>query len=165
MAEAGTKADTSENFGLWLGQITRLWRAEIDRRLAPLGLTDARGLTLLHLSRLGELATQKELADVAGVQGPTLVRTLDWLEAEGLIERRPSATDRRSKTLVLTRQALPVVQRIEAIARDVREQVFAGIPDEDIATCLQVFECLGERLGPGNPAIRLLKRGQRSRPE
>src|SRR3546814_19594268 len=79
---------SQELFGLRLGLVARLWRAEIDRRLAAFGLTESRWLTLLHLSRLSEPVTQRELAESVGVQGPTLVRTLDWLEAEGRSEER-----------------------------------------------------------------------------
>ena len=31
--------------------------------------------------------TQKDLAGRLLIEGPTLVRTLDWLEGEGLVER------------------------------------------------------------------------------
>ena len=73
-----------EQFGLRLGLVARLWRAEIDRRLATFGLTESRWLTLLHLSRLPQAATQRELAEAVGVRGPTLVRALDRLEAEDI---------------------------------------------------------------------------------
>ncbi|MCR8721580.1 MarR family transcriptional regulator, partial [Pseudomonas syringae] len=37
-------------FGMQLGHLTRGWRAELDRRLADLGLSQARWLVLLHLA-------------------------------------------------------------------------------------------------------------------
>src|SRR3546814_15512969 len=90
---------SQELLGRRLGRVARLWRAEIDRRLATFGLTESRWLTLLHISRLPHAATQRELAEAVGVRGPTLVRTLDRLEAEGLIERRTEAADRRTKSV------------------------------------------------------------------
>jgi MarR family transcriptional regulator for hemolysin len=41
-------------FGMQLAQLTRGWRAELDRRLAELGLSQARWLVLLHLARFKE---------------------------------------------------------------------------------------------------------------
>ena len=38
-------------FAMQLAQLSRSWRAELDRRLADLGLSQARWLVLLHLAR------------------------------------------------------------------------------------------------------------------
>ncbi len=56
-------------FGMQLAQISRGWRAELDRRLAGMGLSQARWLVLLHLARFGEAPTQRELAQSVGVEG------------------------------------------------------------------------------------------------
>src|SRR3989338_5254352 len=80
-------------FAMQLAQLSRGWRAELDRRLAGLGLSQARWLVLLHLSRFEALPTKRELAQSVGVEGPTLARLLDRLEAQGLV-RRPASTPR-----------------------------------------------------------------------
>lgn len=136
-----------ERFGLLLGQIARSWRIEIDRRLSPFGLTESRWLILMHLSRLGAPITQIELANKVGVKGPTLVRTLDWLEAEGLIERRLVSGDRRAKSLHLTNKAAPVLKRIQCVTESIRSEIFTSIGNEDIATCLRTFEQIANKLG------------------
>ena len=146
--------NNQEQFGLRLGLGARLWRAEIDRRLAAFGLTESRWLTLLHLSRLPEAATQRELAAAVGVQGPTLVRTLDRLEAEGLIERRTEAADRRTKSVHLRAAATPVLERIEATAAAVRAEIFSDISSDEVATCLKVLEQIAGKLGGTPRAMR-----------
>jgi MarR family transcriptional regulator for hemolysin len=135
-----------ERFGLWLGLVARLWRAEIDRRLSPHGLTEAKWFTLLTLSRLHRPVTQQELAATVGVRGPTLVRTLDWLEGEGLIERQQGQADRRSKLVHVTARAVPALEQIESTAMAVRAEIFAGIPQEEVSTCLRVLEQLASKL-------------------
>ena len=50
------------SFGMQLAQLSRAWRAELDRRLAGLNLSQARWLVLLHLARFEGLPTQRELA-------------------------------------------------------------------------------------------------------
>lgn len=84
-------------FGMQLTQLSRAWRAELDRRLAELGLSQARWLVLLHLARNTEKPTQGELATSVGVENPTLARLLDALEAQDLIERQLDQHDRRIK--------------------------------------------------------------------
>ena len=49
-------------FGMQLTHLSRAWRAELDRRLVELGLSQARWLVLLHLARDKPLPTQGELA-------------------------------------------------------------------------------------------------------
>lgn len=153
-----TERRLHERFGIELGQLARLWRKELDRRLSPYGLTEARWRALLHLSRMGSPVTQTELAARIGVQGPTLVRTLDWLENEGLVERHELATDRRAKTLRLTAQARPSLARIQEVAEGLRQELFEAVDPADIHTCLRVFEHLAQRLElsarPGSGAER-----------
>ena len=43
--------DNQHRFGMQLAQMSRGWRAELDRRLAGLNLSQARWLVLLHLAR------------------------------------------------------------------------------------------------------------------
>lgn len=136
-----------ERFGVLLGQIARSWRVEIDRRLLPFGLTEARWLILMHLSRNGVPMTQIELANRVGVKGPTLVRTLDWLEKEGLIERRSINGDRRAKSIHLCDKAGPVIKQIEGVAESVRAEIFAGVAEAELVTCLRIFDHIAQKLG------------------
>jgi MarR family transcriptional regulator for hemolysin len=140
MRDGSTLAHTQWRLGMSIAQIARRWRGRLDARIADFGLTEARWLALLTLSRCGDGITQKDLANRLLIEGPTLVRTLDWLEGEGLVERRNSAQDRRAKTLHLTGRALPLIQRIESAATLVRAEILAGIPEEDLAACLAVLE-------------------------
>jgi len=142
-----TERSLRERFGIGLGQLSRLWRKELDRRLSPHGLTEARWLALLHLSRMAQPVTQKDLAARIGVQGPTLVRTLDWLEAEGLIERHPIEDDRRAKALRLTDRAMPSLARIQSVAEGLRDELFTDVDEAQMLTCLAIFERLSDRLG------------------
>jgi MarR family transcriptional regulator for hemolysin len=149
--------DDQEQFGFRIGLVARLWRGEIDRQLATFGLTESRWLTLLHLSRLPESVTQRELAEAVGVQGPTLVRTLDRLEAEGLIERRTEAADRRTKSVHLRAEAAPILERIEEAAAAVRAEIFSDISHTEVTTCLKVFDQIAGKLGGPPRAMQLVR--------
>ncbi|MGH8419723.1 MAG: MarR family transcriptional regulator [Pseudomonas sp.] len=125
-------------FGMQLANLSRGWRAELDRRLADLGLSQARWLVLLHLSRFAEPPTQRELAQSVGVEGPTLARLLDSLESQGLVRRQAVLEDRRAKKILLGDTARPLIEKIETIATALRHELFEGIDDEDLRVCLHV---------------------------
>lgn len=136
-----------EQFGVILGQIARRWRLRLDRRLQAFGLTEARWLTLLQLARGGGGLVQKELAARVGVEGPTLVRTLDRLEQEGLVVRQEAAQDRRAKTVHLTAKATPILRLIEDTAAEVRAELLAGVTDAELDACQAVLERIAGNLG------------------
>ena len=125
-------------FGMQLAHMSRGWRAELDRRLAGLNLSQARWLVLLHLARFDEAPTQRELAQSVGVEGPTLARLLDSLEAQGLIKRQAVLEDRRAKKIVLCPPAKPLIDQIETIATQLRRELFVGVDEEDMRVCMRV---------------------------
>ena len=132
--------------GVAIAQIARRWRVRLDQRILPFGLTESRWLVLLSLARRGDGVTQKDLAKRLAVEGPTMVRTLDWLEAQGFVERRAAPGDRRAKTIHLTEAARPVLQQIEAEAAAVRAEILEGIPEEDLAMCMAVLDRVAQGL-------------------
>ncbi len=140
MVEMSAQAQLRYRVGRTIGRVARRWRARLDARIAPFGLTESRWLVLLNLARYGDGVTQKELAARLAIEAPSLVRTLDWLEREGFVERRGSAHDRRSKNVHLTEKATPLVRRIEEVASKVRAEILDGIPEADLAICLSVLE-------------------------
>lgn len=127
-------------FAMQLTQLSRSWRAELDRRLADLGLSQARWLVLLHLSRFDAAPTQSQLAQSVGIEGPTLARLLDSLEGQGLVQRLEAPEDRRAKRVMLCEQALPMIQRIQRIADELRGQLLAGIDPADLQLCQQIHQ-------------------------
>ena len=77
--------NVGEQFAIELGRVSRQWRKRLDERLKHTGLTQARWMVLLHLSRTGPMS-QRELAETVGIEGPTLVRMLKTLEDAGYVE-------------------------------------------------------------------------------
>jgi MarR family transcriptional regulator for hemolysin len=83
---------------------------------------------------------------LAGVEPPTLVRVIDQLEAQGLVTRRTSPTDRRVNLLQLTPEAKPVVAEIEAEAERLRAELLDGVSFEEYQAAAGVIQKLRERL-------------------
>ena len=72
-----------ETFGPLLGGTARAWRMKLDQRLKPMGLSQAKWRTLIHLSRAPEPLTQSQIAERTGIEEPTLVSLLHRLEKKG----------------------------------------------------------------------------------
>jgi MarR family transcriptional regulator for hemolysin len=69
--------------------------------------------------------TQIELARLVGLDKTTMVVTVDALEAAGLAERKPSATDRRARVVAVTKAGERKVREAEAVLDLVRDDVLA----------------------------------------
>src|SRR5437868_5592603 len=111
-----------ETFGPLLGGTARAWRMKLDQRLKPMGLSQAKWRTLIHLSRAPEPLTQSQIAERTGIEEPTLVSLLHRLEKEGWVVRKNSARDRRCKTVHLQPRTERVINRINATALKLRHQ-------------------------------------------
>lgn len=127
--------------------VGRAYRAVADHALADLGLSQASAWPIVMIGRLGEGVRQVALADALGIEGPTLVRSLDNLAAHGLLIRREDTSDRRAKTLHLTPAGRALREQVETLLLDVRARVFDGVPAEDVHAMLRVFDRLLVTLG------------------
>ena len=78
--------------------------------------------------------TQQDLADHSRVDRSSMVAVLDELEARGLAERRPDPADRRKRSIHLTDEGRTKLQQMRAVAREVGEQSFAALNEEERAT-------------------------------
>ena len=131
-----------QQFFVALFNIRNRIRFAMDEAFRPLGITDATWRTLFYLEQTGNGVLQKELANVMGIEGPSLVRLLDNLEAKQLIERRPSTEDRRAKTVHLTNKAGRLLIELHAVSTRVREELLRDVDPGQLAGCMQVFDAI-----------------------
>ncbi|MDQ2867756.1 MAG: MarR family transcriptional regulator [Verrucomicrobiota bacterium] len=115
------------------------WRLKLDARLRPMGLSQAKWRTLLHLARATAPPTQAEIANKLGIEEPSLVTLLHRLEHDGWVVRRSVAHDRRCKTVHLRRRAHNVIEKIDQTARELRQELTAAIPRAELDTCMRVL--------------------------
>ncbi|OSQ38116.1 MarR family winged helix-turn-helix transcriptional regulator [Thalassospira sp. MCCC 1A01428] len=127
------------SFGPMLAQAARQWRRAVDMGLQPFGLTEATWLPLVHLARAPEPLRQKQLAEGLMLDGSAVVRLLDCLQKDGLIDRQEEAGDRRAKTITITGAGRAMVEKVEMAAANVREHALSGVSPDDIATTLRVL--------------------------
>lgn len=134
------RSETQRNtFGALLARASRQWRRAADQHLQPFDLTEATWLPLVHIARAPTPPRQKDLAALMSLDGSSVVRLLDNLEAAGLIKRREEASDRRAKAIFLTARGRTIASKVETAARRVRRDALAGLTDKDIETASRVL--------------------------
>lgn len=103
----------------------RVFREQLLAEGEPLAHDAGIRLRLSHLHVFGNITADgtrlTDLAAWAGMARPSMAQLVDELEADGLVERRPDATDRRAKLVTLTpagweaiRAGRAIIARIEA---------------------------------------------------
>ena len=126
-------------------RLGRLMRRELDQALSDHGLSNATAIPLLVLSRQGTPVRQGVLADELGIEGPSLVRLIDLLQAEGLVVRREDPTDRRAKTLHLTATGKAKVEEINRVLRRVRASLLKDIGSDELAVTFETLQRIEQR--------------------
>lgn len=135
-----------DRFGIRFSMLSRLWRRTIDQRMAAVGLGDISWSPLIHLAESGDGVSQKTLASLVGIDGSSLVRLLDTLEARGHIQRCQSPGDRRVKLIMLTEAGLSAVVEIRRQLLVIEHQMLADLDDEQLAGMLDALELIQKRV-------------------
>ncbi|PAU88320.1 MarR family transcriptional regulator [Pseudomonas sp. WN033] len=139
MSTPSLHATLKPSMGAAMGRIHRLWRSAINQAVAPLGITEARWAVLAHLDKLGEGCTQQQLASELAIEMPSLTRTLNQLQEQGLIERRRSPNDGRAHCLWFTPAGRQQVCELEVHIEAVRQTIYQGLTDAQLDAFAQVL--------------------------
>lgn len=118
----------------------RAWRGAIERQLRACGLTAAGWSAMAVLVASPAPPSQRELARQLGVDGATLVATIDRLAAASLVERMPSPHDRRVKLVVPTARGRALAAEIDDFTATLRRDVMARIDSARLAVAASVLE-------------------------
>ncbi len=127
------------SMGAAMGRVHRLWRAAINQAVGELGITEARWSVMLHLAKVGEGCTQQMLADELAIEMPSLTRTLNQLQEQGLIERRRDPGDRRVHALWFTEAGHQRIADMGMHIERVRKQIYAGLSDTQLDAFAEVL--------------------------
>jgi MarR family transcriptional regulator for hemolysin len=148
-----------ETFGHLLHGTAWAWRLKLDQRLKPMGMSQAKWRTLLHLSVAPYPLTQSEIASRLGIEEPSLASLLQRLENDGWVARKTSIHDRRCKTVHLAPRAERVIHEISAAATDLRNELLKDISSSDLRTCIRVLSQIHDRAENGHGNGNTLRSG------
>ncbi len=127
------------NLGFLVRDVSRLYGRHFERQARELELTLPQCKVLAHLQR-NEGISQARLAELTETDPMTLVRTLDRMQQDRWIERRPDPADRRAHRLFLREEARPVLARMWRIADQARGEVISVLEAAEVD---QLLELLG----------------------
>ena len=131
--------DRLQNLGFLLKEVSRSYVARFEAHACSFSLTLVQCKVLVHLDR-SEGASQVRLAELTELEPMTMVRLLNRMEVDKLIERRSDPADRRARKLYLTPKAKPLLDKIWRLAALVRTEMFAQVPKVDREVFARVLE-------------------------
>jgi MarR family transcriptional regulator for hemolysin len=134
-ATEGMSLDLKRQLVAQLVESSRLLRNYIDHRAKSRGTTRAQWIVLFRL-RDQEGLSQVDLADVLELQPISLVRLLDRLVEQGLLERRHDPKDRRANRLFLTTSGRQLVDDLDSLRDGIAGDVLKNLSAEAIETTL-----------------------------
>lgn len=129
-----------------MAPVARAWRQLADNVLAEFGVSNSAAWCLIHIDRLGGEVRQSELAESLDIAQPSLVRTLDQVQAGGLVQRTPHPDDKRSNIISLTPTGQELVGRIESRLDSLRVELLEDVPEEAIESAVWLLDLLSMRI-------------------
>ena len=145
IASAGSRrAKLEMRFTTSIAPLNRAWRRVVEQALRrSCGYSLSLMWPLVALFRFGDGKRHGDLAELVGVEAPSLVRQLATLESLGLIMRRDDKEDKRVKTVHLTGTGRALARENEELLKRLRRELLGNLSDRELeATCgvLQAFD-------------------------
>jgi DNA-binding MarR family transcriptional regulator len=133
------------NFGFLLREVSRRYALRFEQHAQAVSMKLQPCKALVYLQR-NEGVSQTKLAELSSIEPMAMVRILDQMESEGLVERKPDPNDRRARLLYLTAKSKPTLDEIWRISDLTRGETFAGISKSERDIFLSVLERLHNNL-------------------
>ena len=133
------KIDPKREAAMRIVETSRLLRNLVEQRLKPYGMTRAQVATLGRLER-EEGLSQNEMAETLELAPIAMVRIVDQLEGEGLVERRADPSDRRCNLLYITGQGRNRLASLDSFKTRIGAELFDGIGESDIRQMLSTLD-------------------------
>ncbi|RKG83008.1 MarR family winged helix-turn-helix transcriptional regulator [Corallococcus terminator] len=131
----------------WINHASRLLMRHFEQRLRPLGFGMAYLPVVGALEEQGPLL-QKQLAEHAHVEQPTMAALLTRMERDGLVKREPHPGDKRASQVSISEKARARLPQAREQLTHVAEQATAGFSDRERATLLALLRRVVSNLDP-----------------
>ena len=102
--------------------------------------------------------SQKDLAALLNVTPPSITSSIQKMEREGYLTRRPDEADQRVMRLTLAEKGRSCIQNIRTVAAQMEELMFRGMREEETKMLrrmlLQIYENLEQDSGQNKDKTR-----------
>ena len=136
--------DRNMPVGLRFSILDRYFRKRMDDLLRERELTGVQFGVLGQLRRLEcggtEEVNQRDLEEATHVTHPTMTEIVKRLEKQGFAECRPSARDRRYKSIRSTQKAAELLQELAELDTGVFDALCRGLSGEEVDALLRITD-------------------------
>lgn len=115
-----------DSLGYQLGLLNRLYDRCLQDALKEFGVAPGQFAPLVMLFEEDGL-TQAELCRRINVEQPTMANTLERMERDGLVRRKPDSADRRRAHVFLTQRAKEMQAQVMEAARAVSNRTVSRL--------------------------------------
>ncbi len=135
-----------------IGPRVRLLRNTLNARSIavsePFGLPTG-SLTIMALMAQNPGSSQVELAQYAGITGPSLVGIVDELERRGLVQRVRSTEDRRRNMLIVTEKGERTMAALFTEVRHIEDPIQQELSAEELDLFISFIDRANAALAKG----------------
>lgn len=122
-----------ESLGYLINRAARVFAGRLATELRPFDVGIGQWAVLLHLWGSDGM-TQAQLARRVAIEQPTMVRTIDRMERDGLVTRSPDPNDGRATRITLTERGWNLRDAIVPLAAKVNRTATEALTDEEVTT-------------------------------
>jgi DNA-binding MarR family transcriptional regulator len=123
---SGRDGGTSHRLGYLLKHVHLRYEQLTSAALDPIGISPREWAALNCLDEQHSLS-QREVADLLGIDRTRMVALVDELEAKGWVQRRPQPDDRRKNIVTLTSTGRGLLQRGSRIVDECEQKFLAAL--------------------------------------
>lgn len=132
------------SFGYCLFKGSSIYKAKLEDAIRILGI-NVHHLALLSVLSTDKSTNQNQMCDELGIDKASMVKLIDHIEKQKLVERVPCATDRRVKYLHVTPIGLSTLTKARKIRETIEEDFMKPLTDAEKATLRSVLPRLIEQ--------------------
>jgi DNA-binding MarR family transcriptional regulator len=132
-----------DSLGYLVNRAARVMAQLLADELRPAGVGIGQWAVLMFLWAQDGMS-QAELSRVVAIEPPTMVRTIDRMVRDGLVERRPDRKDGRISRIHLTGRGRALRDDLVPKAAGVNERVLARFSPREAGTLVRLLRKLGQ---------------------
>lgn len=140
LMELVSKLDYKNSIGLILRTADKSLERALDSEIKERCRLSASQWKVILVLSIRDGISQRVLADLISVEGPTLVPVIDKMESDGFLVRKSDPADRRSNKIFLTTKSTNLVEGIVKTILDFRAMMTKGISKADIDLAKSVLQ-------------------------
>jgi DNA-binding MarR family transcriptional regulator len=162
-ARTDGRAAAPPSVGFTLSQLGFATSRRFGQLVGTLGL-EPRHFALLRAVHEADSQSQQAVAERLHIPASTMVGLIDHLEQEGLLERRPHPSDRRTRLLHLTRHGKEVLGKATRLGAEWERTICAGLSTAEREQLLSLLQRVAINIGVADGELPDQGTGQRPDP-